>query len=340
MATNEILVFAPNVASGNIWDQAAYTGSTVRLEGNIAGTPATRKDMNKVLLQTSTISSALAQFMSDNQIVDITDQVTVANLATYLEQSIHNTPLYFGTAGGGADALTVTFSPAMTALADGAGLFIVKAVSPNATTTPTLACNGLAAKTIIKANGNALSVGDIVSNFYMLLTYDAAQDKYILNNPAASQASNIGQVLHVRNQLANNVNGGTFTLGSWVTRPLETVVLNTISGSSLAANVITLPAGDYRISTWSCAFNVGRHQSRVYNVTGSATLIVGSTENTSTGADPVQTRSTSTQIVTLASSTDIRLDHQCSNTQSSTGLGKAANFGEGEIYAEVYIEKL
>ncbi|WP_206688757.1 hypothetical protein, partial [Streptococcus pseudopneumoniae] len=78
--------------------------------GNKAGEEASRRDINKVLLQTSTIASALAQFMADNQTVDITDQVTVANLAIYLEQSLHNTPLYFATAGGAADVLTATFS--------------------------------------------------------------------------------------------------------------------------------------------------------------------------------------------------------------------------------------
>ena len=60
--------------------------------------------------------------------------------------------------GGTADAITATYSPAITALVDGQVCF-VRATAANATTTPTFAPNGLTARTIVKEGGNALVAG-------------------------------------------------------------------------------------------------------------------------------------------------------------------------------------
>src|SRR5258708_1401423 len=66
-------------------------------------------------------------------------------------------------AGGSADGLTATYSPAVTTLVDGQ-LFFVRASAPNATTTPTFAPNGLTPRTITKGGGAALTVSDIPFN--------------------------------------------------------------------------------------------------------------------------------------------------------------------------------
>jgi hypothetical protein len=60
--------------------------------------------------------------------------------------------------GGTADAITATFTPALTALSDGQLCFI-RALLANATTTPTFAPNGLTAHTITKFGGTALVAG-------------------------------------------------------------------------------------------------------------------------------------------------------------------------------------
>lgn len=87
------------------------------------------------------------------------------------------------TAGGTADALTVTFTPPPVVLDK--KLFLVRAAAANATSTPTLAINGGSAKTIVKQNNAALIPGDIPgAGFPMLVEYNSTLDKYVLLNPS------------------------------------------------------------------------------------------------------------------------------------------------------------
>jgi microcystin-dependent protein len=87
-------------------------------------------------------------------------------------------------AGGSADALTATYTPALTALTDGQ-LCFVRAVNANATTTPTFAPNGLTARTITKNGGAALLAGDIAGNLVeIVLRYNFANTRWELLNPA------------------------------------------------------------------------------------------------------------------------------------------------------------
>jgi hypothetical protein len=83
------------------------------------------------------------------------------------------------TAGGTADAITVTLAPIPPALLDG---FIIwmKATADNTSTTPTLDINGLGAKTVVKNDGSALAAADIKNNAYHILKYDLGLDKFRL----------------------------------------------------------------------------------------------------------------------------------------------------------------
>jgi hypothetical protein len=93
------------------------------------------------------------------------------------------------TAGGTADALTVTFANVPTAIntfADGIEIK-VRAASANATTTPTIAVNGGTARTITKRGGSALIAGDIFGNLAeMTLRYNLANTRWELLNPAGN----------------------------------------------------------------------------------------------------------------------------------------------------------
>lgn len=87
-------------------------------------------------------------------------------------------------AGGTADAITGTFTPAITALTNGMTVY-VRAASANTTTTPTFSPNGLAAKTVVKGNNLALVAGDIAgAGHWLTLQYDSTLDKWVLLNPA------------------------------------------------------------------------------------------------------------------------------------------------------------
>lgn len=88
--------------------------------------------------------------------------------------------------GGTADAITATYSPAITALVDGQ-MCCVRATAANATTTPTFSPNGLTARTIVKKGGAALVAGDIVADGHeLILRYDLDNTRWELMNPVIS----------------------------------------------------------------------------------------------------------------------------------------------------------
>ena len=89
MATNEILPFASTTAADNLITQANYLADAgnIRTVGNVPGIADDRL-VNKALRQCSIVVAALGQFVADRQAVNITDSLTVANLATYIADAI------------------------------------------------------------------------------------------------------------------------------------------------------------------------------------------------------------------------------------------------------------
>lgn len=87
-------------------------------------------------------------------------------------------------AGGTADVITATYSPAITALVDGQECTF-RASAANTSTTPTFSPNGLTARTIVKNGGSALAVGDIAAAGHeVILKYLLASTRWELLNPA------------------------------------------------------------------------------------------------------------------------------------------------------------
>lgn len=91
-----------------------------------------------------------------------------ANLATVQDGAV----IWCGTAGGTADALTLSPSPAITAYAAGQ-TFRFKAGASANTGAATVAVSGLAA-IAVQNDGSALAAGDIAANKWYEITYDGA----------------------------------------------------------------------------------------------------------------------------------------------------------------------
>jgi len=96
-------------------------------------------------------------------------------------------------AGGTADAITLTLSPAITAYAEGQ-LFGFRATATNTSTTPTLNVNGVGAKTIVQQDGTALVAGTITSGRLYLVQYYNNNWRMVGAPPLAVGTSS-GQVL-------------------------------------------------------------------------------------------------------------------------------------------------
>ena len=146
------------------------------------------------------------------------------------------------------------------------------------------------------------------------------------------------QLLHVREEAANNTSGGTFNSGSWVKRTLDTTKTNEITGASLSSSQITLPAGTYFIfGMANVAANVGRHTAKLRNVTDSSDTIIGSSE--SSFSNNHSNKSFVIGRFTISGQKTFELQHRCSSTSNVDGFGTNADFGVVQIFAEVQIWK-
>jgi len=79
--------------------------------------------------------------------------------------------VFYGEDEGSADQYVVNLEPPITAYVSGL-LISVKIANTNTTTTPTLNVNNLGAKTILKADGSAIGVGQILEGQLWLFMYN------------------------------------------------------------------------------------------------------------------------------------------------------------------------
>lgn len=147
------------------------------------------------------------------------------------------------------------------------------------------------------------------------------------------------QVARLSDTKAQNTAGGTATTGSWFTRVLNTEDFDPNSIVSLAANEFTLAAGEYLIRWSAPALRVGAYQTRLYNVTGAAVILYGSTEFSSSGAEYAATRSHGVARINISAATAYRIEQYVNTTQVTNGLGAAGNIAN-EVYTLVEIERL
>lgn len=145
-------------------------------------------------------------------------------------------------------------------------------------------------------------------------------------------------ILHVVDVKAQGTTGGfNASAAIFQARTLNVVLTNRIAGASVAANRITLPAGEYMIDAHAPVYSV-RHLLALYNVTDAAYAIYGTAEFTSSGA--AQTRSFVRGRFTIASPKVFELQHW-TLTNPVDSLGIALNItGISEKYTDCLITKV
>ena len=134
--------------------------------------------------------------------------------------------------------------------------------------------------------------------------------------------------------------GGTFTLGAWRTRDLNTEITDPDGIVSIAANEFTLAAGSYLIKWSAPAHMVEENQTRLYDVTGAAAVQVGSSAYTYVNHPTYTYEGPSSGVarVTPSSSNVYRIEHYCLVTRATDGFGIQSNI-DVEIYTRVEIYK-
>jgi len=188
--------------------------------------------------------------------------VTLALLRTYAQAGMatqlgvqvgaYNT----ASAGGTADALTASFTPAIAALENGLTLF-VRAAAANTTTTPTFAPDGLTPKTIVKGNNLALAAGDIAgAGHWLEMNFDTTLDKWVLQNPysqglqIASTAETQQGSINTKAVSPQGLNNAVLGMGqTWQnvtsSRSLNTTYTNATERAILVALSWHNPSGAY-----------------------------------------------------------------------------------------------
>jgi hypothetical protein len=151
----------------------------------------------------------------------------------------------------------------------------------------------------------------------------------------------VGDYILIRDEKAQNTAGGGFTSGAWQTRTLNTEVADTGGHASIGSNQITLASGTYRVFVSCPAYGVEGHQARLYNITDSSVVLLGTSEYAAqeqtisgTVIYPPQGRSIITGRFTLASTKVLEVQHRCNLTKVTNGLGVQANLTT-EIYTIV-----
>lgn len=155
-------------------------------------------------------------------------------------------------------------------------------------------------------------------------------------------------IIHVQLQRPNNNNSGeNVPAATWGKRELNTVLINTIPGASLASDQITLPAGTYKVSAVSPSYSSGEQaiRARIYDATAAAALVSGPNSaaryDTGTGSPyPFQSwlNPTVQGYFTLTAAHTVELQ-----THSISPVGsydKRVNSGDPEIYNDVLIERV
>jgi hypothetical protein len=146
------------------------------------------------------------------------------------------------TAGGTADALTASFTPAHTSLVDGR-VIVITAASDNATTTPTLNLDTLGAKTITCDGNTALLAGSIQAGAYLILKYDAGNTVWELLNPTVRTIP-AGSIPYASLSLSDSVAQGDIAASAIGQAEIKTTY-GDVSWSAGIGGAVTLPGGAY-----------------------------------------------------------------------------------------------
>lgn len=142
----------------------------------------------------------LASAAAAGDILEVISRAQVQLTNTYTQQQVNAlTSMYYGVCTGTGDAQTLVTVPTFTSFTDGM-MIRCRAVGQNTTTTPTIAINGLAAKTVISNDGQAALYGkDWGTNNELTLRYVQAIDRLVLIDggttvQTASQFNNSNQI--------------------------------------------------------------------------------------------------------------------------------------------------
>ena len=132
--------------------------------------------------------------------------------------------------------------------------------------------------------------------------------------------------------------GGGFTSGAWRTRDLNAELSDPDGIVSISSNQFTLAAGSYLVVASAPALGVNNHKLKIYNITDSADVQIGTTEYAH-ASDYSTKRSFVSSRFTISGSKVFEIQHRCETTKSTTGMGRGNSMSVVELFTLVEIYK-
>jgi hypothetical protein len=244
MAANTILNFCETNTGTNLLTDAEYLATTDRTQGNTAFTIAQSKLVNKSVKQSAAVASGFAQFIADNQPVDVSDTLLTADMNTATVYALsnfrrQNIAINFTSTGTGNN-LVITTSPLYPTLIAGTEL----QVTANATNTGPVTIQidgGLAQDVVLQtiSGFQALRAREITAAGIYSLIFDGV--RWIIQNPT----------LRTTNFIGASVSRGPTNIPAGITTkiPFTTVNYDPFSIVDLANSQFIIPfSGFYRIT--------------------------------------------------------------------------------------------
>jgi len=202
----------------------------------------------------------------------------------------------------------------------------------------------------LRLNGSNSGFSEITApatagdNTLTLPAGNGSANQYLANGSTAGQLAfvtppgSFTSYAIISDEKSADTHGGTFTSGAFRTRDLNNEIADPDGIVSISSNQFTLGAGSYFISASAPAFQVNAHQTRLYDITGSAVVELG-TKESSASSDGTTTQSFVKARVVITGSTVYEIQHRCFSSKSSFGFGAAADFSGVEVYTIVEIFK-
>ncbi len=144
----------------------------------------------------------------------------------------------------------------------------------------------------------------------------------------------------ILDQKAAGTNGGTSTASTWITRDLNTEVIDTNNIVTIASNQFTLQTGTYRIHASVPGFSCYGHKAKLYNVTSAADVLQGTSEYAGVGFYSTNRSIIAGQFAIVGAEV-FEIRHWTTTTTVTYGFGYAVNIATySEIYTKVEIWKV
>lgn len=191
----------------------------------------------------------------------------------------------------------------------------------------------------------SVSAGATAGTTLNLVAAQTASRTLDLNDLTSTVATrkNINDVWFLSDEKAEGTDGGTFALGAWRTRDLQTLRKATSTGTEVALNNagagpgIVLATGTYLVQFFATANGVEQSQARFQNVTDASTELTGM--SCKIQKIPIEKALVMGLVAVSGGPKTYELQHQGSATEVDEGFGVAGGFAT-EVYTAGSIRRL